>query len=159
MNLHKIAPLILAVGIMGCASKPAVPQDPVEVSLSKSFARIATSMEELALIESASRAGEFSARNHTYDESKIPPLWLQEITLVEDFHGDVEQFVAMLSTVAGIGQPRVVTPNTGRPVTIAIAKGKRKLISFIADAGNQTGTKATLVPSIPLNRVVITYGK
>lgn len=116
-------------------------------------------MEELSKVEAASRSGEFTAQNYTYDESKVPAHWLQEVTLVEDFHGDVQQFIAMLSTVAGLEAPRVVTPNTGRPVVVAIAKGKRKLISLIADAGNQSGDKATLVSSFPLNRVVINYGK
>lgn len=142
--------------LCGCATKPAT-SDPVEVALAESFGRIAVSMEALANIESSARSGEFSAENFTYDESKIPAVWLAEITLLEDFHGDLDRFIEMVSVVGGIEPPRTDTPRRGRPVIVAIAKGKRKLISFLADAGNQSGDAATVIPSFNLNRVVLKY--
>lgn len=146
----------IALTGVGCAS-PAPSADPVEIELAKSFSRIADSMEALAQIESSSRAGEFSAQNYAYDESKIPPTWLAEITLVEDYHGDLEKFIEMVSIVGGIDPPRIDTPRSGRPVIVAIAKGKRKLISFLADSANQAGDAATIIPSFPLHKVVIKY--
>lgn len=142
----------------GCAQKKVKP-DPIEVSLSKSFDRIAGSMEKLAKIESAEHSDKFSAQNYAYDESRMPPLWRANIELLEDYHGDLGQFLDMMSKIGGLDAPRVDTPRTGRPVIVAIAKGKRQLISFIADAGNQAGDSAVIIPSIALNRVIIKYSK
>lgn len=141
----------------GCTTSKPPSKDPVEIALAKSFGRIADSMEALAQIEAARRNGEFSAANYTYDDAKLPEVWVSEITLVEDFHGDLERFIEMVSVVSGLNPPRVDTPRRGRPVIVAISKGKRKLISFVADAANQAGDGATLVPSIPLKTVVIKY--
>lgn len=149
--------LVFAFGGSGCATNSKSKNDPVEVELAKSFSRIAESMEQLALIESSARNEEFNSTNYTYDESRIPPIWLTELTLVEDFHGSVEQFIEMISLLGGLESPRIDSPNRGRPKIVAISKGKRKLISFLADCGNQTGDAATIIPSFPLNRVVIKY--
>lgn len=142
--------------LLSCANKPPG-KDPVEIALAKSFSRIADSMESMAQIEAANRNGEYTAENFTYDESRLPLEWTSEITLVEDFHGDVERFIEMISVVSGMTPPRIDTPRRGRPVIVAISKGKRKFISFIADAANQSGDAATIIPSIPLKKVVIKY--
>jgi len=154
---RKLLICLLVLVASGCATQKKSTKDPVEIALATSFTRIADSMEALANIEASSRSGEFSAKNFTYDESRMPPVWLAEITLVEDFHGDLDRFIEMVSIVGGIDTPRVDTPRRGRPVIVAIAKGKRKLISFLADAGNQAGDSATIIPSFPLNRVVVKY--
>lgn len=141
----------------GCASAPSGNADEVEESIARSFERMSYSMERLAYIESATRAGEYTASNFTYDQEKLPQIWRQEITLVDDFHGDIEKLVNTLSVVAGLEQPRVVSPRQGRPVIVAVSRGKRELISFLADAANQAGSSATVIPSIPLSLVVIKY--
>lgn len=156
INALVVAALVLCVS--GCAQKPVKP-DPVEVALSESFGRIATSMETLAKIEAAEHSDDYGAKSYAYDESKVPALWLSNIELVEDYHGDLSQFLEMVSRLSGLDTPRIDTPRTGRPVVIAIAKGKRRVISFIADAGNQAGDSALIIPSFPLNRVIIKYNK
>jgi len=142
---------------VSCASKPTPKPDPAEVELAKAMTSIADSMETLAQIESAEREGDYSVKTYGYDEYDLPAIWLAEINLVEDYHGDIQKFIEMISAIGGLESPRIDVPRAGRPVTVAIAKGKRKLISFLADAGHQAGDSATVSPSIHLNKVVVTF--
>lgn len=148
--------LFFLVALSGCAAKVVKP-DPAETQLSNAFVRIADSMETLAKISSAEHSQDYAVKEYDYDEARMSPAFLQQIDLVQDFHGDLTSFIEMMSKISGLENPRIDTPRTGRPVVIAVAKGKRRLISFIADAANQAGDAATLIPSINNNVVVIKY--
>lgn len=158
IQVNALLVAVLFFCVSSCAQKQVKP-DPIEVSLSESFDRIASSMETLAKIEAAEHSEDFGSKSYAYDESRVPALWLSNIELVDDYHGDLSLFLEMISRLSGLEAPRIDTPRTGRPVVIAVAKGKRRVISFIADAGNQAGDSALIIPSFPLNRVIIKYNK
>lgn len=152
MKLLPLSLLFIAL-CSGCATK--AKQDPAIYELSKAMTDIAGAFEQLAKVESANNAG-YTARNYNYDTSRMPAHWTQEVELVSDYNGSVENFVKMISTIIGLEEPRIDVPSK-HPVPISITRGKRKAISFLADAGYQSGGAAVIDLKISENRIVLTF--
>jgi DotD protein len=151
---------ILLLSLCGCAAPvKKVEPDKVAIGLNESFKRIADSYEQLAQIKSAER-NNYKTQSYGYDESKLPAIWLQDVVLVDDFNGDLKAFIEMISMIAGLDMPRFdSTPQRAQPVIVSVAKGKRKLISFLADVGHQAGDSAIVMPAPKLNLIVVGYQK
>lgn len=143
------------LGLAACSSAPTTPVDPVQERIADGVDRIAAAYEQLALISSATGNKEHAAQDYNYDEGDLPVEWLQEITLLESYHGDLVSFVQMVSAIAGLKEPRVDTRARTRPIIVSINKGRRKLISYLADAGFQAGEAAIVQPDVKLNQVLV----
>lgn len=153
-------PLAIAL-LTGCASQEPITArpggDPVERAIADGISRIADAYEQLALISSANENDRYLAESYNYDEDLLPDAWLQDLTLLEDFHGDLARFVSMLSDMAGIDRPRIDSKGRSKPVIVAVRKGRRKLISYMADVGFQAGDKAMIQPDVDLNKIIVSF--
>ena len=151
---------MLSLSLLGCASnkvEEAPKVDPVEAMLADGVQRIAAAYEKLAVISSATSNHRLTAQSYNYSEADLPEEWLQELTLIEDYHGDIGSFVQMISVMAGLGSPRIDTPPRGKPVIVTVQKGTRKLISYLADVGYQSQDKALVQPDIGLNTIIVSF--
>lgn len=153
--------LISLVFLSGCTSPRAIENvsvaDPVEIAIADGVGRIAAAYEQLALITSSASSERYLAGDYDYDEEVLPEEWLQELPLLEDYHGDLASFVSMLSTMAGLKKPRIDSVGRTEPVIISVNKGSRKLISYMADVGYQAGDDALVVPDVNLNQIIVSF--
>lgn len=157
--MFRILPLLILL-LVGCASAPEEPPlDPITHKLADASERIALAYERLALVASAAKADDYLSQSYNYSEHDVPAMWLEEITLVEDFNGDLVTFMDVLASVGGMKPPRIDDSTTRRPVIVSIRAGKRKLISFLADAGYQAADDAVVRAVADLNQVLIEYKK
>lgn len=148
--------IFLLVGLLFSGCTTSVQRDPAIHVLSEGVSEIAKAYESLAKIQAASEST-YTVQDYNYDESRIPSQWLQEIELLSDYNGTVENFVIMVSFLAGLNEPRIDTRPRTESVPISIPKGSRKVISFLAEAGYQVGSAAVVSPVFRENLVVLTF--
>ena len=147
--------------VAGCASqsieKPVANPSVVEERIADGVTRIASAYEQLALISSAAKSDRFLAGDYNYDEDLLPAVWLTEVELLENYHGDLANFVGILSAMGGLEKPRIDAVGRDQPVIVTVRKSKRKLISFLADVGFQAGDRALVQPDTNLNKVIVSF--
>ncbi len=153
--------LVIGLVLTGCVnnqpSVDIVAVDPVEETIAGGVSRIADAYEQLALISSATDNDRYLSESYNYDERLLPQAWLQELVLLEDYHGDLGEFVSMLSAMAGLEPPRMDAKGRTTPVIVAVRKGRRKLISYMADVGFQAGDMALVQPDVSLNQIIVSF--
>lgn len=152
--------LFLAFTIVGCGHQPRAPVkvDPVDKQLLMAAKEIVRIRQKSAAIESASHSLDNRTKDFSYDARSLPESWQEEVILIEDFYGDVERFVRLVSLMAGMSEPRIYGTKPASPFPITIHASKRRVIDFLADAGHQVGDDVRVMPSIPINAVIIQYG-
>lgn len=146
--------IAFTLATIGCSTT--TQRDPIEIEIANAFSRISNSMEQLALIESAAASQSAVATTYDFDTMNLPASWMEEVTLVDDYYGPIESFVQVVSLISSLNEPEVYKEGF-RPRFVAIAKGKRKVISFLADAGYQAGDKVEVTPIIQADKVVVRY--
>lgn len=152
--------ILAALAVSGCANKPLpapVPSSLVEETISDGVTRIAAAYEQLALISSAANNDQYHAADYNYDEELLPEEWLTEVELKNSYHGDLAQFVSMLSAMGGLDEPRIDAVGRDQPVIVSVHKSRRKVISFLADVGYQAGDRALVQPDVNLNKIIVSF--
>jgi len=159
--MQKQLALILFHLVMLCScaahEELGIQPDPIELSIADGIGRIAGVYEQLALISSATTNDELAGQSYNYQEDTLPDIWLRELTLIEDYNGDVEVFVRMLSAMGGMPEPRIDAGQRGKPILVSVKKGTRKLISYLADVGYQSGDRAMIQPDVGLGQVIVSF--
>ena len=162
MNRRNCIYLVLAfAALTGCAApqhKPAEPSvDPAMVRLAEAATDISRQMEQLAKVESARGDAKFQAKSYEYRTEHMPLIWQRKVALVEDYYGPVEDFMRFVSAMLEIQEPRVVGRRPGNPIMVAVQKGERSAIDFIADAGFQAGDRVLVKPVMDDQLILVQY--
>ncbi len=159
--MRKILFLILvALAVGGCVNQPPptpVMSSSVEETIADGVTRIASAYEQLALISSAANSEQYHVADYNYDEELLPPEWLTEVELKNNYHGDLAEFISMLSVMGGLEMPRIDAVGRDQPVIISVRKSRRKIISFLADVGYQAGDRALVQPDVNLNKIIVSF--
>ena len=157
----RIAPLVFLILLSGCATNQAPilpPEAPVASDIDKAILaglnRVADAYSQLAKIDAAKHT---ISLPDPYNTDELPEVWGLEMNLLHDYHGHLGDFVTLISSMAGIKMPHIISEGFGKPVLISMQKGNRTLIDYIADAGYQAGNKALVIADIGNNKVTITY--
>tara|TARA_B110000090_G_scaffold189576_1_gene220658 strand:+ start:1084 stop:1569 length:486 start_codon:yes stop_codon:yes gene_type:complete len=157
----RIVSLFSLILLSGCAANQAAPIPPaalvasdIDKAILAGLNRVADAYAQLAQIDAAKNN---ISLPDPYNSDMLPEVWGLEMNLLRDYHGHLGNFIALISAMAGINPPNIVSEGFGKPALITIRQGNRTLIDFIADAGYQVGTKAVVIADIANNQVTITY--
>jgi len=157
----QLMPLVFLALLSGCATNqvPVIPTtEPVASDIDKAILaglnRVAAAYSQLAKLDAAKHNIHVPS---LYNTNELPEVWRMEMNLLNDYHGHLGDFVTLISTMAGIQTPYILSEGFGKPVLITMRQGNRTLIDYIADAGYQAGNKALVIADIGNNKVTITY--
>ena len=126
----------------------------IDKAILRELARASKVYEQMA---KASASTMCSPIENDYEVDKLPKAWSQELNLLNHYYGHLDDFIRLISLQAGMQPPHIISPNFGKPVFVAMKKGQRTLINWVADAGHQAGDKALLTADIGNHKILITY--
>ena len=126
----------------------------IDKAILRELARASKVYEQMA---KASASTMCSPIKDDYEVDKLPKAWSQELNLLNHYYGHLDDFIRLISLQAGMQPPHIISPNFGKPVFVAMKKGQRSFINWVADAGHQAGDKALLTADIGNHKILITY--
>ena len=126
----------------------------IDKAILRELTRASKVYEQMA---EASASTMCSPIENDYELEKLPKAWSQELNLLNHYYGHLDDFIRLISLQAGMQPPHIISPNFGKPVFVAMKKGQRSFINWVADAGHQAGDKALLTADIGNHKILITY--